>query len=59
MIIDPAAKDEQMILFKEKINEIIDSGSNIIATIFTHKHPDHIGDMDEISKVYKAPIWGI
>jgi len=57
VIIDPAAKDEQMILFKEKINEIIDSGSNIIATIFTHKHPDHIGDMDEISKVYKAPIW--
>ena len=35
----------------------MNSGSNIIATIFTHKHPDHIGDMKEIMDIYDAPIW--
>ena len=37
--------------------EIEQSGSKIIATVFTHKHPDHIGDLSEISKFYQAPIF--
>ena len=37
--------------------EIEKSGSKIIATVFTHKHPDHIGDLSEISKIYQAPIF--
>ncbi len=40
-----------------KVKEIESTGSKIIATIFTHKHPDHIGNLIEISKIYRAPIW--
>tara|TARA_Y100001960_G_scaffold110543_1_gene118387 strand:+ start:10 stop:1551 length:1542 start_codon:yes stop_codon:yes gene_type:complete len=58
VIVDPAAKDEEG--FEElafKIQEIYDDDSSIIATIFTHRHPDHIGDLQRISEIYQAPIW--
>jgi glyoxylase-like metal-dependent hydrolase (beta-lactamase superfamily II) len=40
-----------------KVEEIRSDGSSIIATIFTHRHQDHIGDLRRISKLYSAPIW--
>ena len=58
VIVDPAAKDEEG--FEElafKVQEIFDDGSSITATIFTHRHPDHIGDLQRISEIYQAPIW--
>ena len=58
IMIDPAARTkDSLIELSNKIREVCDSGSEIIATIFTHRHPDHIGDLDEISKIYQAPIW--
>ncbi|MGB1569382.1 MAG: MBL fold metallo-hydrolase [Candidatus Thalassarchaeaceae archaeon] len=59
VIIDPAAKtDEALEILSNKIEEIKSSGSEIKATIFTHKHQDHIGDMNKINDFYDAPIWG-
>ena len=40
-----------------KVQEIYDDGSSITATILTHRHPDHIGDLEKISEIYQAPIW--
>ena len=58
IIIDPAAKDvEGLAQFREKIERILADGSSIIATIFTHRHADHIGDLTAISQLYDAPIW--
>ena len=58
VIIDPAAKcAEGLQILEEKIDEIQQSGSEIIATIFTHRHADHIGDLKAISEMYTAPIW--
>ena len=58
VIIDPAAKSKDALeILSRKINEIRLSGSEIIATIFTHKHQDHIGNLEEIDKMYRAPIW--
>ena len=58
VIVDPAAKSERSISeFSDKVSEILDTGSTIIATIFTHRHPDHIGDLSKISEIYQAPIW--
>ena len=58
IIIDPAAKDvEGLTQFREKIERILADGSSIIATIFTHRHADHIGDLTAISQLYDAPIW--
>jgi glyoxylase-like metal-dependent hydrolase (beta-lactamase superfamily II)/8-oxo-dGTP pyrophosphatase MutT (NUDIX family) len=58
VIIDPAAKsDEGLRLLAAKVNDIRQSGSKIVATIFTHRHPDHIGDLKAISEMYTAPIW--
>jgi glyoxylase-like metal-dependent hydrolase (beta-lactamase superfamily II) len=42
---------------EEKVNDIQESGSEILATIFTHRHLDHIGDLEAISEMYTAPIW--
>ena len=59
VIIDPAAKtDEALEILSNKIEEIKSSGSKIKATIFTHKHQDHIGNMNKINDFYDAPIWG-
>ncbi|MAK40395.1 MAG: hypothetical protein CL993_01540 [Euryarchaeota archaeon] len=58
IIIDPAINDEEG--FKElklKVEEIEAEDSTIIATLFTHKHRDHIGDLRLISNLYSAPIW--
>ena len=58
VIVDPAAKSKEALeILKMKVEEIESTGSKIIATIFTHKHPDHIGNLIEISEIYQAPIW--
>ena len=58
IIIDPAAKnDEGIALLQEKVDQIMADGSTITATIFTHRHADHIGDLSAISNIYQAPIW--
>jgi|TARA_B110000196_G_C21138504_1_gene662514 glyoxylase-like metal-dependent hydrolase (beta-lactamase superfamily II)/ADP-ribose pyrophosphatase YjhB (NUDIX family) len=58
VIIDPAAKSEEALdILSKKVKEIELTGSKIIATIFTHKHPDHIGNLMRISEIYQAPIW--
>ena len=58
ILIDPAARSiEALEILSKKVAEIEKSGSKIIATVFTHKHPDHIVDLSEISKIYQAPIF--
>jgi glyoxylase-like metal-dependent hydrolase (beta-lactamase superfamily II)/8-oxo-dGTP pyrophosphatase MutT (NUDIX family) len=58
VIIDAAAVSQQSLdELAAKISEILASGSTILATIFTHRHPDHIGDLAKISELYTAPIW--
>ena len=42
---------------EEKIDHVTSMGSVIIATVFTHRHPDHVGNLDMISDVYDAPVW--
>ena len=58
VIVDAAAKSpEALAILAAKVEEIEATGSTIIATVFTHRHPDHIGDLSAISKLYQAPIW--
>ena len=58
VIVDPAANDEEGLEeLSLKVQEIYDDGSSITATILTHRHPDHIGDLGQISEIYQAPIW--
>ena len=58
VIVDAAARSDEAIReFALKVQEIWDDGSSIIATIFTHRHHDHIGDLNRISELYTAPIW--
>lgn len=57
ILVDPAAKStEALEILSAKVAEIHKTGSEIIATVFTHRHPDHIGDLAAISKIYQAPI---
>ena len=57
-MVDPAARDDEGLEELElKVQEIRDDGSSITATIFTHRHPDHIGDLARISEIYEAPMW--
>ena len=58
VVIDPAISDNEG--FQElssKVEEIKADGSEILCTIFTHRHRDHLGDMDMISQLYQAPVW--
>ena len=58
VVVDPAAISEESLIYLEsKISRVISSGSKIVATIFTHRHSDHIGNLSRISEIYKAPIW--
>jgi len=58
VIVDPAAKCEEGLAYLERRIRIAEaSGCNVIATIFTHRHPDHIGDLDRVSKIFEAPVW--
>ena len=53
---DPAAKCvDGLGQLQQKIDAIVRKVS-IIATIFTHRHQDHIGDLDAISQLYQAPL---
>lgn len=57
ILVDPAAKSaEALEILSTKVTEIQATGSEIIGTIFTHRHPDHIGDLSAISSMYQAPI---
>jgi glyoxylase-like metal-dependent hydrolase (beta-lactamase superfamily II) len=58
IVVDPAAKSEAALaILEERILETIADGGEIIATIFTHRHSDHIGDLKRIAEIYQAPIW--
>jgi Zn-dependent hydrolases, including glyoxylases len=57
-IVDPAIRDEEGFEeLKSKVGEIKADGSEILCTIFTHRHQDHLGDMSLISRLYEAPVW--
>ena len=57
VIIDPAVRDRRGLeILADKVDEIKSDHSKIVATIFTHKHKDHIGDIGMISEIYDAPI---
>ncbi len=57
-IVDPAIKEEEGFEeLKAKVEEIKADGSEILCTIFTHRHQDHLGDMSLISRLYEAPVW--
>jgi glyoxylase-like metal-dependent hydrolase (beta-lactamase superfamily II)/8-oxo-dGTP pyrophosphatase MutT (NUDIX family) len=58
LVVDPAARDSTGLAYLERrIRAAEAKGSRVIATIFTHRHPDHIGDLSAISEIYQAPIW--
>ena len=58
LIVDPAIRDQVGFeLLREKVEEIRADGSQVIATIFTHRHQDHLGDLMMIDEIYHAPVW--
>ncbi len=58
IVVDPAARtDEELAYLQRRIDEVVEDGGEILATIFTHRHQDHIGDLNRIEEIYSAPIW--
>tara|TARA_B100001996_G_scaffold364508_1_gene333575 strand:- start:1026 stop:2573 length:1548 start_codon:yes stop_codon:yes gene_type:complete len=58
IIVDPAARTEEGLAYlARRITELTNDGGEIIATVFTHRHQDHIGDLDQLKRIYQAPIW--
>ena len=58
VIVDPAIRDQEGYeLLRLKVEEIHADGSDVVATIFTHRHQDHLGDLRMIEEIYHAPIW--
>ncbi len=58
LLVDPAARSpEALAILEERLLEVAADGGRIIATIYTHRHPDHIGDLTRIAEMLTAPIW--
>ncbi len=58
IVVDPAIRDQEGFEeLKAKVEEIRGDGSEILCTVFTHRHQDHLGDLDLISQIYQAPVW--
>ena len=58
IVVDPAARtDDEIDYLQRRINAIFEDGGEILATVFTHRHQDHIGDLTRIEEIYSAPIW--
>ena len=58
LVVDPSSKtDDSLAILKKKIDQVTSMGSVIVATVFTHRHPDHVGNLKMISDVYEAPVW--
>ncbi|MFL2966846.1 MAG: MBL fold metallo-hydrolase [Candidatus Thalassarchaeaceae archaeon] len=58
VIVDPAIMDQEGYeLLRLKVEEIHADGSDVVATIFTHRHQDHLGDLRMIEEIYHAPVW--
>ncbi len=58
IVVDPAARTpEALAILEDRILEVIADGGDVIATVYTHRHGDHIGDLPRIAEIYKAPIW--
>ncbi len=58
IVVDPAARtEEELAYLQRRIEAISKDGGEIIATIFTHRHQDHIGDFSKLEQIYSAPIW--
>jgi glyoxylase-like metal-dependent hydrolase (beta-lactamase superfamily II)/8-oxo-dGTP pyrophosphatase MutT (NUDIX family) len=58
LVVDPAAHSTDGLAYLERrIRAAEADGGKVIATVFTHRHPDHIGDLAAISKIYQAPIF--
>ena len=58
IVVDPAIRDQAGFEeLKAKVEEIREDGSDILCTIFTHRHQDHLGEMSLISQIYQAPVW--
>jgi glyoxylase-like metal-dependent hydrolase (beta-lactamase superfamily II) len=56
--VDPAARTEEGLAYlARRITELTNDGGEIIATVFTHRHQDHIGDLAQLKSIYQAPIW--
>lgn len=58
IVVDPAAKDSAGLAYLERrVRSAEEAGGRIVATVYTHRHPDHIGDLKGIASIYRAPIW--
>ncbi len=58
LVVDPSSKtDDSLAVLKKKVDQVTSMGSVIVATVFTHRHPDHVGNLEMISDVYEAPVW--
>ena len=58
VVVDPAARDSEGLAYLERRILAAEAlGGSVVATVFTHRHPDHIGDLSGISQIYQAPIW--
>ena len=58
IVVDPAARDAAGLAYLERrVRAAEEAGGRIVATVFTHRHPDHIGDLEGLASIYRAPIW--
>tara|TARA_B100000925_G_scaffold59325_1_gene39567 strand:- start:197 stop:1735 length:1539 start_codon:yes stop_codon:yes gene_type:complete len=57
LIVDPAVQNEEGFeILKRRLSEIHGEGKSVMGALYTHKHPDHIGDQSMINVLLDGPI---
>ncbi|MBT7937765.1 MAG: MBL fold metallo-hydrolase [Euryarchaeota archaeon] len=58
ILVDPAVRNEEGIArISRALQRMSDSGGTLLAYLFTHRHMDHLGDIDALLALMPAEIW--
>ena len=59
LIVDPAVQnDEAAGIIQHRLKSLARDGMKVVGILYTHRHPDHVGNQSMISKLIDAPSYG-
>jgi len=57
LVVDPAVQNEEGFeILRRRLSEIHEEGKSVMGVLYTHKHPDHIGDQSMIKMLLDNQI---
>ncbi len=58
LIFDPGTDDpEELAILQEQLDDLMETGSNILAVVLTHSHRDHTAGVEFLRERYDTQVW--